>query len=116
MAPVLAVSPENVRAGANKIADAKTAVAGVSAPNASAAIAGLSGMATALVLSGAQQAVTDSLHVIGGRYENMAERIRGAVTMFMIVSSSLEPPTRAAALSGIVNKTLTTVGDMNSAR
>lgn len=116
MAPVLAVSPENVRAGANKIADAKTAVAGVSAPDASAAASGLSGMATALVLRGAQQAITDSLHVIGSRYENMAERIRGAVTMFVIVSATLDPPTRQAALSGIVNTSLTSMGDMNSAR
>ncbi|RIR80300.1 hypothetical protein [Mycobacteroides abscessus] len=115
MAPVLAVSPENVRAGANKIADAKSVVAGISAPDASGAIAGLSGMATARALGGVQQGVTDSLKVIGGRYEKMAELIKGAVTAFVIVSATLDPATRAQALSGIVNKSLTSVGDMNSA-
>lgn len=115
MAPVLAVSPENVRAGANKIADAKTVVAGISAPDASAATAGLSGLATATALAGVQQAVTDSLHVIGGRYEKMAELIRGAVTAFVFVSATLDPPTRAAVLSGVVNKSLMSMGDLNSA-
>ncbi|SIH17601.1 Uncharacterised protein [Mycobacteroides abscessus subsp. abscessus] len=115
VAPVLAVSPENVRAGANKIADAKTAVTGISTPNASAAIGGLSGMATARALGGVQKVVTDSLHVIGGRYEKMAESIQGAVTAFVAVSASLDPPTRAQALSGMVNKSLTSLGDMNSA-
>lgn len=115
MAPVLAVSPENVRAGAKKIADAKTAVAGISAPDASAAIGGLSGMATARALGGVQQAVTDSLHVIGGRYGKMADLIEGAVTAFVIVSATLDLPTRQVALSGVVNKSLTSLGDMNSA-
>lgn len=115
MAPVLAVSPENVRGGASKIADAKSVVAGISAPDASGAAGGLSGLATARVLHGAQQAVTDSLHVIGGRYEKMAELIRGAVTMFEIVSASLEPSTRAQTLTTLVGKSMTSMGDLNSA-
>lgn len=115
MAPVLAVSPENVRAGANKIADAKTVVAGISAPDASAATAGLSGLATARVLNGAQQAVADSLHVIGGRYETMADIIEGAVTGFVFLDAGLDPGTRAQALTTVVGKSLTSMGDLNSA-
>ncbi|WP_131832855.1 hypothetical protein [Mycobacteroides abscessus] len=72
-------------------------------------------MATARALGGVQKVVTDSLHVIGGRYEKMAESIQGAVTAFVAVSASLDPPTRAQALSGMVNKSLTSLGDMNSA-
>lgn len=115
MAPVLAVSPENVRGGANKITDAKSAVVGISAPDASGAIAGLSGMATARALGGVQRGVTDSLKVIGGRYEKMAELINGAVSIFELVDASMPSSTRAQALSGIVNKSLTSLGDMNSA-
>ncbi|MEU9806196.1 hypothetical protein [Mycobacterium sp. NPDC050853] len=115
MAPVLAVSPENVRAGAAKIAGAKSVVAGISSPDASGATAGLSGLATATALAGVQQAVTDSLGVIGGRYDKMAQLIEGAVFAFMLVSATLEPSTRAQTLTGIVGKSFTSMGDLNSA-
>lgn len=115
MAPVLAVSPENVRAGAAKIADAKSVVAGISAPDASAAMGALSGMATARGLGGVQKAVSDSLHVIGGRYGKMAELIEGAVTVFVLLDAGLDQPTRAQALSGVVNNSLASLGDMNAA-
>lgn len=72
-------------------------------------------MATARALGGVQQVVTDSLHVIGGRYEKMADLIQGAVTVFVTVDAGLAPSTRAQTLSGMVNKSLTSLGDMNSA-
>ncbi len=72
-------------------------------------------MATARALGGVQQVVTDSLHVLGCRYEKMADLIQGAVTAFVTVDSGLAPSARAQALSGMVNKSLTSLGDMNSA-
>lgn len=115
MAPVLALSPENVRAGAAKIADAKSVVVGISAPDASGATAGLSGLATATALAGVQQAVTDSLGVIGGRYQQMADIIDGAALAFVFLDAGLDPVTRAQTLTGVVGKSFTSMGDLNSA-
>lgn len=115
MAPGLAVNPENVRAGATKIAAAKSVVAGISAPDASAATAGLSGLATATALAGVQQAVTDSLGVIGGRYEKMADIIDGAAIAFVFLDAGLDPAVREQTLTGIVGKSFTSMGDLNSA-
>lgn len=112
---MLAVSPENVRAGAAKIADAKSVMAGISAPDASASTAGLSGLATATALAGVQQAVTDSLGVIGGRYEKMADIIDGAALAFVFLDGGLDPATRAQSLTTVVGKSLTSMGDLNSA-
>ncbi|WP_165688051.1 hypothetical protein [Mycobacteroides abscessus] len=59
--------------------------------------------------------MADSLKVVGGRYEEMAGLIRRAVDAFVLVASALDPPTQQAALTAMVGKSMTAMGDMNSA-
>ncbi|MHA7651176.1 hypothetical protein ACX9NE_20385 [Mycobacterium sp. ML4] len=78
MAPTLKVDLPNVRAGANKIDDAKVDVGQISVPAPGAAAVGLSGFATAGALFAASDAIAKSLKVVAGRYEEMAQVIRHA--------------------------------------
>lgn len=111
----LEVNPQNVNAGAATIDGAKTAVAGIQSPDTSGASGGLGGFETAEALTGVKEAVTDSLGVIGGRYEKMAGLIRGAVTAFQLVDQIFPPAQRQEILTKQVGKSMTAMGDLNSA-
>jgi hypothetical protein len=115
VAPLLEVNVDNVLAGANAIDAAKSAVAAIHSPDTAAAAGGLAGFETAGALAGAEEAVADSLGVVGGRYEKMAGMIRGAATLFQLADQVLPPQTRQEMLTTAVGKSMTALGDMNPA-
>ncbi|MBX9642175.1 MAG: hypothetical protein K2X97_21390 [Mycobacteriaceae bacterium] len=115
MAPLLEVNVDNVLAGANAIGAAKSTVAAIQSPDTGAAAGGLAGFETAGALTGVKEAVADSLNVVGGRYEKMAEMIRGAATMFLLADQALPPQTRQTMLTTAVGRSMTALGDMNPA-
>ncbi|OBK30569.1 hypothetical protein A5634_15890 [Mycobacterium asiaticum] len=109
------VNVANVLAGANGIDASKTVVAAIHSPDTGAAVCGLAGFETAAVLGGVKEAVADSLSVVGGRYEKMGGMIRGAANVFQLTDQALPPQTRQEVLTRVVGKTMTALGDMNSA-
>lgn len=115
MAPLLEVNVENVLAGANAIGAAKNTVAAIAPPDPGAAAGGLAGFETAGALAGVQEAVADSLGVVGGRYEKMSEMIRGAATIFQLADQALPPSTRQEMLTTAISRSMTALGDMNPA-
>lgn len=115
MAPLLEVNFQNVLAGANKIDGAKAAVAAIQSPDTGAAAGGLAGFATAGALAGTKEAVSESLSVVAGRYEKMASLIRNAANFLQLTDQVLPAPARQEMLTTAVGRTLTAMGDMNSA-
>lgn len=111
MAPTLEVNPPNVRAGAGKIAVAASEVGKITVPAPGAAAAGLSGFATGGALFGAYGAVLDSLKVMGGRFQEMADVIRGAADAY----EHADNPTANPSLSDRVGRQLWSLGDLNPA-
>ncbi|WP_236982424.1 MULTISPECIES: hypothetical protein [Mycobacterium] len=115
MAPLLEVNVQNVLAGVKTIAAAKTTVAAIHAPDTGSAAGGLAGFETAGALGGVQEAVDDSLRVVAGRYEKLADMIRTSVTLMDVLDQVLPAQARQELLTRTVGKAMTALGDMNPA-
>ncbi|SLI10630.1 Uncharacterised protein [Mycobacteroides abscessus subsp. massiliense] len=116
MAPVLSMSFENVRAGANKLDDVKKAIAAIAVPDVTAAVSGLTGLSCAGELVPAHDAMKSSLNVAGGRYETMGTLIRNVANIFERESSSLDPKAIPEILSTRASNALVSVGELNTTR
>lgn len=112
MSPTLKVDLPNVRAGAGKIDDAKADMAKISVPAPGAAAAGLSGFATAGALFAASDAIAESLKVVEGRYEEMAQVIRRAADAYERTDNVTA---NGQSLSDRVGTQLWSMGELNPA-
>jgi hypothetical protein len=112
----LRVTPENVRAGADRIGAENASVTCIAVPDATAAAAGLPGFATAGVLVAAHDGVVSSLKAVGGRYQQMQHLCKQAADTYALadlIAPGLLPPTW---LSQQVGDGMTGLGDLNTAR
>lgn len=116
MAPVLSMTFENVRAGANKLDDVKTQITRIAVPDVTGAVSGLTGLSCAGELVPAHDAMKSSLNVAGGRYETMGTLIRNVANIFERESSSLDPKTIPQILSTRASSALVSVGELNTTR
>lgn len=116
MAPVLSMSFENVRGGAKKLDEVKASIVGISVPDVTSAVAGLTGLSCAGELVPAHDAMKSSLKVAGGRYGTMGTLIRNVANEFERESSSLDPKTIPQTLSTRASNALLSVGELNTTR
>ncbi|OHV05137.1 hypothetical protein BKN37_07015 [Mycobacterium talmoniae] len=108
------ITPENVRAGADRISAENTTVTGVDVPDATAAMAGLTGFKTAATLADAHDATKSSFKVVGGRYERMAQLCRDTANTFEL-ADLIAPGLVSASpwMSKKIGDGLTAMGDLN---
>lgn len=108
----LQITPQNVRAGADRIGAEKATVTGIAIPDGTAAMSGLPGFATAAALADAHDRVVASLMVVGGRYERMAELCRNCAKQFEL--ADLVRP-GVMSLPKMLGDGLGGLGDLNRA-
>ncbi|AYE99660.1 hypothetical protein C0J29_32375 (plasmid) [Mycobacterium paragordonae] len=113
---ILQVNPANLRSGAGSIDAEKATVAGLAVPDATAAMAGLTGFATAGVLAAAHDAVVSALKVAGGRFELMAALLRQTADTFEIADLVTPGLVKPPWMSQHVGEGLTAMGEMNLSR
>lgn len=113
---ILEVTPTNLRSGAESIDAEKSSVAGLAVPDATAAMAGLPGFATAAVLPAAHDAVVSALKIASGRFELFAALLRQTATTFELADLVTPGLLAAPWMSQHVGEGLTAMGDMNLSR
>jgi hypothetical protein len=79
-----AITPDNVLAGAGRIAAENGTVTGIAVPDATSAMAGLPGFAAAGTLADAHDRVESSLKAVGGRCDRMAQVCRDCAKKFQL--------------------------------
>lgn len=107
---------ENVRSGAKKLDEVKAAIVGISVPDVTSAVSGLTGLSCAGELVPARDAMKTSLKVAGGRYETMATLTRTTADALERESSSLDPKSIPQILSTRASNALLSVGELNTTR
>lgn len=104
------VDPNNVRAGAVKVDGARGDVMKIPLPAFGSAAAGLSGFATADVLSAASDAQRSSLTVAAGRFDEMQQLLRQSADRY-----EHQDQANAVPLTLVVGTGMTSLGDLNGA-
>ncbi len=114
MAPKLAVTPQNVRGGADKVDGVKTQIGEIAVPAHESAASGLPGFATAAALTGVAEAVKSSLTVRADRYEELGQLLRRAVDNYEHIDQG--NPAAPGSLTSMVGTSMAAMGEPGAAR